>query len=313
MAEALLETGLKGFPVRRGKVRDVYDLGNSRLLIVATDRISAFDCVMPNGIPDKGRVLTALSHFWFGKMGVRNHLIPRTPMIRCLRPPASTRRITNRFAVARCLFASLRSSPSNASSGVISRGAAGRNIAHRERSVANACRRASSNPRESIRRSSRRPRRPSRGTMRTSPSREWPTAARRTSEAKRPGPPRASSRNAYAERRVPTPRPRPDPGRHQVRDRLGSLKEPAIGPSGFVDEALTPDSSRYWPALDLSDRAGRNHIVRQAVRARLARSDVVGQVELAAAGLAGGEVVEKTRAKYVEAFETLTGRPFPWK
>ena len=52
------------FPVRRGKVRDVYDLGD-KLLIVATDRISAFDCVMPNGIPDKGKILTALSLFWF--------------------------------------------------------------------------------------------------------------------------------------------------------------------------------------------------------------------------------------------------------
>jgi phosphoribosylaminoimidazole-succinocarboxamide synthase len=75
MREALLTTGLP-FPVRRGKVRDVYDLGEN-LLIVATDRISAFDCVMPNGIPDKGRVLTALSLFWFEKFANRfeNHLV----------------------------------------------------------------------------------------------------------------------------------------------------------------------------------------------------------------------------------------------
>ena len=75
MPPALLESHLP-FPVRRGKVRDVYDLGES-LLIVATDRISAFDCVMPNGIPDKGRILTALSLFWFQKFGrdFENHLI----------------------------------------------------------------------------------------------------------------------------------------------------------------------------------------------------------------------------------------------
>jgi phosphoribosylaminoimidazole-succinocarboxamide synthase len=75
MREALLKTDLP-FPVRRGKVRDVYDLGDN-LLIVATDRISAFDCVMPNGIPDKGRVLTALSLFWFEKFANRfeNHLV----------------------------------------------------------------------------------------------------------------------------------------------------------------------------------------------------------------------------------------------
>jgi phosphoribosylaminoimidazole-succinocarboxamide synthase len=73
--DALLTTDLP-FPVRRGKVRDVYDLG-ANLLIVATDRISAFDCVMPNGIPDKGKVLTALSLFWFGKFqdAFENHLI----------------------------------------------------------------------------------------------------------------------------------------------------------------------------------------------------------------------------------------------
>lgn len=73
----LLATELPGIPLfRRGKVRDCYDLGK-QLLIVATDRISAFDCVMPNGIPDKGRVLTALSLFWFEQMRdvVPNHVI----------------------------------------------------------------------------------------------------------------------------------------------------------------------------------------------------------------------------------------------
>src|SRR5881275_2162549 len=65
MADAMLQSNLP-FPVRRGKVRDVYDLGE-QLLIVATDRISAFDCVMPNGIPDKGKILTSLALFWFEK------------------------------------------------------------------------------------------------------------------------------------------------------------------------------------------------------------------------------------------------------
>ncbi len=66
--------GLKKF--RSGKVRDVYDLGDE-LMIVATDRLSAFDVIMPNGIPDKGRVLTQISLFWFDltKDVVENHLI----------------------------------------------------------------------------------------------------------------------------------------------------------------------------------------------------------------------------------------------
>jgi len=66
--------GMKLF--RRGKVRDVYDLGD-KLLIIATDRISAFDCVMPNGIPGKGKILTAMSLFWFKFVEdiVENHVI----------------------------------------------------------------------------------------------------------------------------------------------------------------------------------------------------------------------------------------------
>ncbi len=76
MADALLQSDLP-FPVRRGKVRDVYDVGDDQLLIVATDRISAFDCVMPNGIPEKGMILTAISLFWFEMFETQfpNHLV----------------------------------------------------------------------------------------------------------------------------------------------------------------------------------------------------------------------------------------------
>jgi phosphoribosylaminoimidazole-succinocarboxamide synthase len=60
--------------LRQGKVRDIYDLGD-RLLLVASDRISAFDWVLPNDIPDKGRVLTQISAFWFEQLDVPNHLL----------------------------------------------------------------------------------------------------------------------------------------------------------------------------------------------------------------------------------------------
>ena len=75
---ALLESSLPGVPVRRGKVRDVYDFGD-RLLIVATDRISAFDWVLPTGIPDKGRILTQMSQMWFGKLETPHHLLSVDP------------------------------------------------------------------------------------------------------------------------------------------------------------------------------------------------------------------------------------------
>jgi phosphoribosylaminoimidazole-succinocarboxamide synthase len=72
-SQALLQTNLP-FPKRQGKVRDVYDLGD-RLLMISTDRISAFDWVMPNGIPDKGRILTQLSLFWFDILGIEHHVL----------------------------------------------------------------------------------------------------------------------------------------------------------------------------------------------------------------------------------------------
>jgi phosphoribosylaminoimidazole-succinocarboxamide synthase len=70
----VLETSIPNVPVRRGKVRDVYDLGD-KILLVSTDRISAFDWVLPSGIPDKGRVLTQVATFWFGRLDVPHHLI----------------------------------------------------------------------------------------------------------------------------------------------------------------------------------------------------------------------------------------------
>lgn len=76
--QAVTETQIPGVPVRHGKVRDVYDFGD-QLLLVATDRISAFDWILPTGIPDKGRVLTQISKFWFELLGVENHLISMDP------------------------------------------------------------------------------------------------------------------------------------------------------------------------------------------------------------------------------------------
>ena len=75
MSAAVTETNLP-FPLaRRGKVRDVYDLGD-RYLFVATDRISAFDVVLSPGIPDKGTILTQISNFWFARFsGIENHLL----------------------------------------------------------------------------------------------------------------------------------------------------------------------------------------------------------------------------------------------
>ena len=70
----VLETSIDGLEARHGKVRDIYDLGE-QILLVGTDRISAFDWVLPSGIPDKGRILTQISAFWFDKLDVPSHFI----------------------------------------------------------------------------------------------------------------------------------------------------------------------------------------------------------------------------------------------
>ena len=106
MTDALLATDLP-FPKRAGKVRDVYDvsdaLGEPRLLIVATDRISAFDCVMPNGVPGKGALLTQLSAFWFDRLSalVPHHVV--TTHVDALPGPlrAFAPQIAGRFVLAR--------------------------------------------------------------------------------------------------------------------------------------------------------------------------------------------------------------------
>ena len=71
---ALLECSIPGIPCKSGKVRDVFDLGD-RLLMVVTDRISAYDVILPCGVPDKGKVLNRLSLFWMDFLGVANHLV----------------------------------------------------------------------------------------------------------------------------------------------------------------------------------------------------------------------------------------------
>jgi phosphoribosylaminoimidazole-succinocarboxamide synthase len=77
--DTILQLELPGVKkLRSGKVREIFDLGD-RLLLVASDRISAFDVIMPNGIPRKGEVLTQISHFWFEKFSalVPNHLLAK--------------------------------------------------------------------------------------------------------------------------------------------------------------------------------------------------------------------------------------------
>jgi phosphoribosylaminoimidazole-succinocarboxamide synthase len=83
MSTPLAESSLKSLEfLHRGKVRDLYAIDADRLLVVQTDRLSAFDVILPDPIPDKGQVLTELSAFWFHRLApvIRNHLLPDDPL-----------------------------------------------------------------------------------------------------------------------------------------------------------------------------------------------------------------------------------------
>ncbi len=102
MEQTVTETNIKGLTLKgRGKVRDIYDIG-SELLIVATDRISCFDVVLPTPIPDKGRILTALSHFWFDRTRhiIKNQLSEKK-LSDVVKDPKDIELLTGRTTVAK--------------------------------------------------------------------------------------------------------------------------------------------------------------------------------------------------------------------
>jgi phosphoribosylaminoimidazole-succinocarboxamide synthase len=107
MLDTLYESSLKSLPLlARGKVRDIYAVGEDHLLIVTTDRLSAFDVVLPDPIPGKGAVLTAVSNFWFGRTAglVPNHLADMS-LEAAVQDPAERAQIEGRAVVVRKLRA----------------------------------------------------------------------------------------------------------------------------------------------------------------------------------------------------------------
>ena len=105
MSEALFQSDLKSLRLRnRGKVRDIYDVDDRHLLIVTTDRLSAFDVVLPDPIPGKGAVLTAMSNFWFARMRstIPNQLTD-TPLEKVLKDPAERKQVEGRATLVKKL------------------------------------------------------------------------------------------------------------------------------------------------------------------------------------------------------------------
>jgi len=292
---ALRETALDR-PRRQGKVRDVYDLGD-RLLLVATDRISAFDWVLPTAIPDKGRVLTALSAFWFGRLGVPHHLLSTDVDAAGLDLTAEQRAgLAGRVMVCRkcrvvafeCVVRGYLSGSGwreYRSSGTVCGSPLPPGLVESDRidpPIFTPATKAETGHDENV----------SIGAMESSIGREITrTLADRSLSLYREA-------ATYAESR----------GLILADTKFEFGIDDASGELLLIDEALTPDSSRYWPREDYLRGGPQPSFDKQFVRDWL---DASGWDKASPPPALPAEVVARTRAKYIDAFEILTGRAFP--
>lgn len=291
----VLETALTEWPIRRGKVRDVYDLGE-RLLIVSTDRISAFDWVLPTGIPDKGRVLTQLSAFWFDHFDVPHHLLS-TDVADFDLPPGIDMGLLE-----------------------------GRSMLVRKTEVV---------PIECV----------VRGYLAGSGWKEYcqqgtvceiplPAGLRESDELPEPIFTPATKETSGHDINISQERMAQIVGRElaeELKERSIALYREAAelarargiiladtkfewGRVGdeviLIDEIFTPDSSRFWPLDDYQPGRSQASFDKQFVRDWLETTD---WDKNSPPPPLPDEVVQKTRAKYIEAYERLTERPFAWK
>lgn len=293
MMQAILQTQAGTLPKTQGKVRDVYDLGD-KLVLVATDRISAFDWVLPNGIPDKGKLLTAISVFWFRFLGVPNHLL--STHLADMGPE---------FIAQADVFD-------------------GRSLLVRKVQIA---------PIECV----------VRGYLAGSGWKEYrqtgtvcglPLPPGLKESDRLPAPiftPATKAKEGHDEN-IPLHRMQLILGEEltdELRRRSLDLYEEASSfaasrgiiladtkfefghaPTGellVADEVLTPDSSRFWPADQYRPGGPQSSFDKQFVRDWL---EAVGFDKQSAPPPMPPDVVERTRAKYVEAFERITELPF---
>ena len=302
MANTITQIDLPGVTkLKSGKVREVFDLGDS-LLFVATDRISAFDVILPNPIPEKGRVLTALSEFWFGKTQhiVENHFITGDFA-------GQSRRLPKSVAAARAASPGpLDARPQVPAAPRRMRRArlprrfrVSRNTNNREPSAGSNCPRASSNPARSPNPSSRPRPRPRPATTRTSIS----TAVRDPRPTTRRESPRYLARPLQLRPRLRR-HPRHHHRRYQVRVRaVGVRRLPAHSKLILIDEALTPDSSRFWPADGYAPGKPQPSFDKQFVRDYL---ETLDWDKTPPGPVLPDTVIRKTTEKYLEALPRFT-------
>lgn len=288
-----------GLALKRGKARDVLDLGDGRLLIVATDRISAFDWVLPDPIPDKGRVLTGLSAFWFQKLGVLNHLISTNPDDAGLEIPEAWRvELTGRSMIVR----KARVVPFEC----VVRGYLAGSGWKEYRTRGTVCgERLSPGLKESDRIE------PAVFTPATKAETGHDENVAFSTMADAIG---FDAANTLREKSLAVYQNAADYARKRGLILADTKFEWGIaeddGALMLIDEALTPDSSRYWPLDEYRPGGSQPSFDKQFVRDWLERS---GWDKSSEPPNLPKEVVAKTREKYIQAYELLTETPFPWK
>lgn len=292
--DTLLTIELPGVPkIKSGKVREIFDLGD-RLLFVATDRISAFDCIMPNGIPRKGEILTQISHFWFEQTGgiVANHRLagPGDPLPAMLQPYASqlARRsmIVQKLqplaieCVVRGYLAGSGWKEYKASKTVcgISLPAGLQESSELPNPIFTPATKAESGHDENI-------------SFEQAATIVGPAIAEQA---------RALSLAIYSH------------AREYARQRgiiIADTKfEFGLNSSGklvLIDEVLTPDSSRFWPADQYQPGRSQPSFDKQFVRDYL---ETLTWDKSPPAPALPQEIVAKTQAKYLDAYQRLTGK-----
>jgi phosphoribosylaminoimidazole-succinocarboxamide synthase len=292
---ALLQSSIPGVPVRRGKVRDVYDFGD-RLLIVASDRISAFDWVLPTGIADKGRVLTQLSLMWFDLLKTPHHLLSLDPASVPLAPEVDRAALVGRSMVAR--------KTSVFPVECVVRGYLSGSGWKEYRQSSSVCGIALPH---GLRESERLPE-----PIFTPATKEESGHDINIPFERMAGIVGLPAATELRRRSLEIYQRAAEYAREKgiliadTKFEFGSVGDEII----LIDEVLTPDSSRFWPADQYAPGRGQPSFDKQFVRDWL---ETTGWDKNSPPPPLPEDVVARTRAKYIEAFERLSGKKFAWE
>ena len=291
VTKVIRETNFAGIaPAARGKVRDIYDLGD-RLLIVATDRLSAFDVVMPTPIPDKGRVLTQLSLFWFDLLRdvIPNHVLSSTHF------PSPFDRYTEDLAERSMVVRKTQPLPIEC----VARGYLSGSGWKEYRATGKVCGIALP---PGLKESDRLPEPIFTPATKASSGHDENISFERAAEIL--GKPLAEKVRAVTLELYRRAATYAEPRGILLADtkfEFGELDGELI----WIDEALTPDSSRFWPAAQYRPGGPQPSFDKQFVRDYLER---IQWPKTPPGPELPPDVVAGTRAKYREAYRILVGR-----